>query len=65
MIGFINMFFDHCGYGQYDYLVTESKVNKFSTLHKLGVKRLQLFECICKNSGKGCTLNRMLISYYR
>ncbi len=32
------MFFDHCGYGQYDYRVTESKVNKFSTLHKLSVK---------------------------
>ena len=33
MIGFIKMFFDHCGYGQYDYRVTVNKVNKFSTLY--------------------------------
>lgn len=33
MIDFIKMFFDHCGYGQYDYQITESKVNKFSIRH--------------------------------
>lgn len=38
MIGFIKMFFDHCGYGQYDHQVTESKVNKFSIRHELGKK---------------------------
>jgi uncharacterized protein (DUF1778 family) len=38
VIGFIKMFFDHCGYGQYDYQVTESKVNKFSIRHELGKK---------------------------
>lgn len=38
VIGFIKMFFDHCGYGQYDHQVTESKVNKFSIRHELGKK---------------------------
>ena len=38
VIGFIKMFFEHCGYGQYDHQVTESKVNKFSIRHELGKK---------------------------
>jgi hypothetical protein len=38
LIDFIKMFFDHCGYGQYDYQFTESKVNKFSIRHELGKK---------------------------
>ncbi|HEX7207510.1 MAG TPA: hypothetical protein VF233_04965 [Nitrososphaeraceae archaeon] len=42
VISFIKMFFDHCGYGQYDYQVTETKVNKFSIRHELG-KRGSIF----------------------
>jgi hypothetical protein len=38
VIDFVKMFFDHCGYGQYDYQVTENKVNKFSIRHELGKK---------------------------
>ncbi len=38
LIDFIKMFFDHCGYGHYDYQFTESKVNKFSIRHDLGKK---------------------------
>lgn len=38
LIDFIKMFFDHCGYGQYDYQFTESKVSKFSIRHDLGKK---------------------------
>ena len=38
MIDFIKMFFDHCGYRQYDYQITESKINKFCIHHELGKK---------------------------
>lgn len=38
VIDFIKMFFDHCGYGQYDHQMTESKINKFSIRHELGKK---------------------------
>lgn len=38
VIDFIKMFFDHCGYGQYDHQVAENKVNKFSIRHELGKK---------------------------
>jgi hypothetical protein len=38
VIDFIKMFFDHCGYGQYDYQFTETKINKFSIRHELGKK---------------------------
>lgn len=38
VISFIKLFFDHCGYGQYDYQVTETKINKFSIRHELGKK---------------------------
>lgn len=39
VIDFIKMFFDHCGYGQYDHQFTaEGKINKFSIRHDLGKK---------------------------
>ena len=38
VINFIKMFFDHCGYGQYDHQITEEQVNKFSIRHELGKK---------------------------
>lgn len=38
VVDFIKMFFDHCGYGQYDYQFTDTKDNKFSIRHDLGEK---------------------------
>lgn len=38
VVSFIKMYFDHCGYGQYDYQATENEINKFSIRHELGKK---------------------------
>jgi hypothetical protein len=43
VIDFIKMFFDHCGYGQYDHQFTEGKINKFSIRHELGKKGSRYF----------------------
>ncbi len=38
VIKFIKMFLDHCGYGQYDYQLTEDGINKFGIKHDLSKK---------------------------